>query len=466
MPEIDSRLEEIAKVIRSDADLRALRKHLEQVIGGDAFRGSKRSGQFLQHIVDKAIAQESDGLKERTIGIELFGRKADYDTGDDAIVRVTASEVRRRLLQHYGRFGDKSEFRINLPPGGYGPEIYRNESAPVNVKRDRETKWGLVSAEEQTPDPSPAPLPFANGGNEIVSTIAMSKSAELTAPVRMWPRWLYGVVAIALLVLAFLSGLLLRVPPAKRMPDYPWSFLISPSVPLQIVTSDPNIAEIRGLTRHDISVSDYANRRYGCEVLANDLRFVCDTILQGDKAAAVDAKAVAMIAAHTQSYGGKFSVHVARSMRMSDFQTDNGYVLLGSPRSNPWFELFSGQMGFRIAYDPASSEDVIFNSKLQKNELPVYKPTAKGLGTGQSYAVIAFVRNPDQQGQVLLLAGASAEGTLAAANLMGNSESVASLRKACNISGPALVHFEALIRVNTMAGASTKSEVTTCHIIP
>jgi len=465
MPEIDSRLEEIAKVIRSDADLRALRKHLEQVIGGDAFRGSKRSSQFLQHVVDKALTREGDGLKERTIGIELFGRKADYDTGIDAIVRVTASEVRRRLLQHYGRFGDNSEFRIALPPGGYSPEIYRNESASANVRRGRETKWILVSAEKQVFAPLTPSLPVSDEGDETVSPMAESKSAELT-PVSASPPWRYGIVALVLILLGFLSGVLLRIPSARQIPAFPWSFLISPAVPLQIVTSDPNIAEIRGLTRGELSVSDYANHRYGCETLANDLRFVCNTILQGDKASAVDAKAAAMIAANTQHYGGKFSVQVARSMRMSDFETDNDYVLLGSPRSNPWFDLFSDQMGFRFAYDPTSAEDVILNSKPKNNELPVYKPTAKGLGTGQSYALIAFVRNPDQQGQVLLLAGASAEGTLAAANLMENSESLVSLRKACNLSGPALVHFEALIRVNTMAGASTQSEVTTCHILP
>jgi len=251
----------------------------------------------------------------------------------------------------------------------------------------------------------------------------------------------------------------------RHIPEYPWSYLISPSVPLQIVTSDPNIAEIRGLTHRDISVSDYANRKYGCESLANDLRFVCETLLQGDKAAAVDAKAVAIIAAQSQSYGGKFAVHVARSMRMSDFQTDNNYVLLGSSRSNPWFDLFSSHLAFQIVYDPATSQDVVINRKPAKNELAVYRPTAKGLGTGQSYAVIAFLQNPGEQGHALLLAGASAEGTLAAANLMENANSLVSLRKACNIPGTGLVHFEALIRVNTMAGASTQSEVTGCHVI-
>jgi hypothetical protein len=54
---------------------------------------------------------------------EVFGRSPSYDTGEDAIVRVTASDVRKRLLQHYDRNGSASEFRINLPLGSYIPEI-------------------------------------------------------------------------------------------------------------------------------------------------------------------------------------------------------------------------------------------------------------------------------------------------------------------------------------------------------
>src|SRR5258705_1134489 len=243
MPEIESRLEEIAKVIRSDADLRALRNHLDEVINGEAFRGSKRSGRFLQYIVEKAVAHECDALKERTIGIELFGRKPDYDTGDDAIVRVTASEVRRRLLQHYGRFGDKSAFRISLPPGGYGPEIYRNESVAVPLSRTIEKKWILISATDELL----ATVPTSNGTDEKTSTTNESTSPILQPTRRHLSQWLLGVAAISAVVLAFVIGVNLRSVVTRHIPEYPWSYLISPSVPLQIVTSDPNIAEIRGL---------------------------------------------------------------------------------------------------------------------------------------------------------------------------------------------------------------------------
>ena len=51
-----------------------LREHLREVLESPGFRGSRRCQQFLQHILEKAISSHYDDLKQRTLGIELFGR--------------------------------------------------------------------------------------------------------------------------------------------------------------------------------------------------------------------------------------------------------------------------------------------------------------------------------------------------------------------------------------------------------
>lgn len=96
---------------------------LERLLASPALRGSKRSQEFLHHVVEAALAGESDRLKERTIGIALFQRKSDYDTSEDAIVRVKANEVRRRLVQAYQEVGPGREVEIHLPTGSYVPEF-------------------------------------------------------------------------------------------------------------------------------------------------------------------------------------------------------------------------------------------------------------------------------------------------------------------------------------------------------
>ncbi len=137
----DPRTSETAKILDTEKDIELFQEHLREVIEGPAFKASHRSGQFLKYIVDQAIAGHFDSLKERVIGIELFGRSPSYDTGEDAIVRVTASDVRKRLLQHYGKDGATSEFRISLPLGAYIRRSLAGHAPPRTVIRTSMELW-------------------------------------------------------------------------------------------------------------------------------------------------------------------------------------------------------------------------------------------------------------------------------------------------------------------------------------
>ncbi len=99
-----------------------MRRHLGEVLGSPAFRGSERCKQFLQFVVERALEGRLDELKERVLGREIFQRTADYETSADAIVRVKANEVRKRLAQYYSADGP-SVVQIDLLPGSYVPEF-------------------------------------------------------------------------------------------------------------------------------------------------------------------------------------------------------------------------------------------------------------------------------------------------------------------------------------------------------
>jgi len=87
------------------------------------FCNSRRYPAMLRHIVEKTLDGQHCALKERTIGIELFGRTATYDTNTDTIVRFTAGEVRKRLQLYYSEQGKAARIRIALPPGSYTAEF-------------------------------------------------------------------------------------------------------------------------------------------------------------------------------------------------------------------------------------------------------------------------------------------------------------------------------------------------------
>lgn len=131
-PHLNDASEQPIFPVKLPNDREGIQRHLKEILEGDAFRGANRSGQFLKYVVEETVAGRQENLKERILGIEIFGRAPNYDTGEDAIVRVTASDVRKRLLQHYGRLGTVASFRFSLPPGSYVPRITREQPAEVS----------------------------------------------------------------------------------------------------------------------------------------------------------------------------------------------------------------------------------------------------------------------------------------------------------------------------------------------
>jgi hypothetical protein len=118
-----------------------IREHLDAVLAGDEFSSSRRTSEFLRHIVERALAGDTESLKERLLGIEIFHRRSDYNTGKDAIVRVTANDVRRRLAHFYTEH-PAQPMRISLPLGSYVPDfipLVSHEQIPITAKLEHPT---------------------------------------------------------------------------------------------------------------------------------------------------------------------------------------------------------------------------------------------------------------------------------------------------------------------------------------
>jgi len=101
----------------------AVRQQLSRLLANPFFSHSKRFPSFLRFVIEHTLDGEVESIKERTLGIEIFGRDANYDTASDPIVRVTAAEVRKRVAQYYQEPAHRDELRITLPPGSYIPQF-------------------------------------------------------------------------------------------------------------------------------------------------------------------------------------------------------------------------------------------------------------------------------------------------------------------------------------------------------
>ena len=105
----------------SEVERAAVQQQLEKLLATSLFNSSKRYPSFLKFVVTRALAGQTDQLKERILGVEVFGRPADYDTNTDPIVRVTAAEIRKRIEQYYQDPKHSQEIRLFLPSGSYAP---------------------------------------------------------------------------------------------------------------------------------------------------------------------------------------------------------------------------------------------------------------------------------------------------------------------------------------------------------
>ena len=178
----------------------AIREELDRVLASAAFRASKRCSSLLKHIVERTIDGRADELKERTIGVELFGRADDYDTSSDHIVRSVAAEVRRRLTQYLAETPGGRPVRIELQAGSYVPQFRGAGPAPEPVA------------------PSDVRRPFA------------------------W-RW----IALAVLMLGLAVGGLYVVRPETPIQRF-WAPLVDASSPVLLCVGGPNPAHEDALT--------------------------------------------------------------------------------------------------------------------------------------------------------------------------------------------------------------------------
>jgi hypothetical protein len=166
----------------------------------DAFVRSPRLVHLLRYMGEKYFRGESDQLKEYNIATEVFGRPANFfNPTEDAIARVEAHRLRKRLKEYYDSEGKDHSIHITIPLGTY---------VPVFTHRTNSLK-AIPSPEQAQTPPAPAPLPVA------INTQPAPPN-ETVPPWRKRRFWIFAVVA-GLIVAAVAIRLLHRQRAAGMM---------------------------------------------------------------------------------------------------------------------------------------------------------------------------------------------------------------------------------------------------------
>jgi hypothetical protein len=132
----------------------AARAEFQAVLGSGLFHAGSNSDKLLRYVCTRYFDGDSS-ITEAEIAVHALGRRADFDPKEDAIVRVEAHRVRKRLAEYYSGVGEFHGVRLELPPGGYVPlfkDHAGNGQAPVPVPASastripQRTKWWLIAA--------------------------------------------------------------------------------------------------------------------------------------------------------------------------------------------------------------------------------------------------------------------------------------------------------------------------------
>jgi hypothetical protein len=105
---------------------------VQRVVSSRAFEKSTRMRDLLAYVCSRALDEGAVDIREHEIGCAVFGRSDDYDTGEDNIVRVNASQVRKKLEAHFASEGAGEPVILELPKGRYVPAFRERPDAEIS----------------------------------------------------------------------------------------------------------------------------------------------------------------------------------------------------------------------------------------------------------------------------------------------------------------------------------------------
>lgn len=375
---------------QTEADRRVVREQLSRIVASLPFSTSKRYPAFLSHVVEKWLAGESDRLKERILGIEVFHRDTDYDTNSDPVVRITAGEVRKRLAQYYYDPDHSDELHIELPAGSYVPQV-----------RPR--------LEKAEPEPIPIFDTVTLTQPEPIAPNVPSGERTERSPVAYWA--LATCLAIGLLLGILFSRLYRSYRAASASAAEPlagidqfWQPILSAPGPIwlcigQVYASSlqlqPNGARSRFDTPDQLSATN--QRPFTFSNLAN-------------------ASTLARVAGVLQSRSKSYSIHGETDTTFSDLAASPS-VLIGA-YDNDWTIRLADQLRYRFEMNPTTKEQWISDQQNPGQRIGDRVFGQQLSETKTVYALISRVRDQTTNQMVMAIAGVSSFGTTVAGDFV------------------------------------------------
>jgi len=367
----------------SEGDRTRIREQLARILESRAFEGSHRCQELLQHLVSKTIEGDCPNLKERLIGAEVFGRDYGYDTSSDAIVRVKANEIRKRLAQYYDQAGRGDTLRIHLPIGSYVPRFFVVGQFPAAIEETQSSLPPCGDAPRATESIAPRPR------------------------FRWW--WLLPVALVSLSIWAFWPHF-----SPQRPIDVFWEpfFKAGPPVVVCIPASD------RIFLPEEAVRQMAESGRQGLGQMSMALKVPDVRVVPNGQTSVQNIRATLSIATYLSQ--NKKPIQFGLASEVSLEQIRRGRVVLIGGFRNPWADALNQQMRYRFETSLKGSHETSWISDSSAEGKSVWAvPDLWPFGRQVvDYAIISRFFDPSSGQIVIALSGLNGFGTQVAAEFL------------------------------------------------
>jgi hypothetical protein len=407
----------------------AWREVAARVVASQGLARSPRLRSLFLYLCEQTWAGSVEDLHESTIGQEVFSRPSGYDTASENIVRVSVSQLRKRLSDYFEGDGANEPVVISIPRGRYTLEF--------------------SSVKSSVPECEPAP-----------ANHEQSQSAGFWRRPYFWA----AVGALALLIYVLVSApwepdvTVQTLSPRERF----WSAVFTPGNDTYIVVADSGFGLLQDVTGQSFTLEQYFSRNFsaiGQSRTAAQSEELAQRLVRRQYTSVADASIAFQLGGLSRNSGGRAAVRGARSISILDLKTHN-IILLGSARSNPWVGLLKDKLNFFLEYEGEPPHGIVRNKKPLSGEPVAYRATARASEPGDAYGLVAWLPNFDSTGGIVAISGTNMEGTEAAAGVLLNSKLFDELNR--RLAAPAnspFPYFEAVIRTSSRVGSGTGVEL-------
>jgi hypothetical protein len=401
------------------------RELLHRVASSPRFQKSKRLRELLLYLGERSLQDPAYVLREQEIGVDVFGRSADYDTSHDTLVRVQVSQLRKKLQEHFSEEGRDEPLIIEIPKGNYVP-LFRPRAELL-----------------ETP---PAHAPYLPQPQVVAAPRHRTFALGVAS----------GMIVMAL---AWWVSSLFRPSPGHPAVNDLWRQLFGNGQTTYAVLADVNLMIFENLIGRTIPVSDYETHDF--DLLAEQYikdpgqRALAHEVVNRVSTSVSDVLAARDFGVQAAAQHLTLNVLSARDSSSSLVSSQNT-ILLGSLRSNPWVSLFEEQMNFQTDYHEKPASVRFVNRSPLAGEEADYAAVWRHKG----FCRVAFLSNPKRTGNVLVISGSDVISTEAGARFVTSEDSLRQLRQKLGLrEGDSFPHFEVLLQTQVLNDSIPRFEL-------